>query len=228
MQCLVLAGGMATRLGSLTEARPKALLEINGRAFCDHQIELLRENGVQEIVFCIGHLGHLIRAHLQAAPGVSFVDEGQELRGTGGALRQAYDLGVLQPQFLLIYGDSYLPINYREVYQQGVARSAEVLMTVCRNQGRWDKSNARVADGRVEHYSKTAADAGFQYIDYGLAMFQREVLRAIPPRVKYDLAQLYETLSLEKRLLAYEVQERFFEVGSLSGIRDFSEYLTAR
>jgi NDP-sugar pyrophosphorylase family protein len=235
LQCAILAGGLATRLRPVTDTIPKALVPVAGRPFVDHQLAWLARDGVTDVVFCIGHLGDRIAEHVGdgSAHGlrVSYVDEGSDLRGTGGALRLAYDEGALAPVFAVLYGDSYLAVDVAQVRREFDEHEAPALMTVFRNEGRFDASNARLEDGWVVRYEKGLADpaaAGMHYIDYGLSILDRDaVLADVPPGAVADLATLYTRLAAERRLAGREVAERFYEVGSPSGLAELEAHLFA-
>src|ERR1700691_2559314 len=119
LQCVILAGGLGTRMKPYTSTVPKCLLPIVGRPFADWQLAWLASEGVDRVVYCIGHLGHLVREYVGngSAWGLkaSFVDEGTELLGTAGALRLAADRAVLDESFFVLYGDSYLSVNLTSV-----------------------------------------------------------------------------------------------------------------
>jgi NDP-sugar pyrophosphorylase family protein len=225
MQCLVLAGGLATRMRPATETIPKLLLPVAGRPFADVQLRWLADAGVTDVVLSIGHLGHRIRDYAGdgSAWGLSihYVDEGDRLRGTGGALRLAYDQGVLEKRFVVLYGDSFLSVDVKGAFAAFDRSGGDVLMTVFRNDGAFDRSNARLEGARVV-YDKRAADpasAGMHYIDYGLAIIDRDaVLPEVPSGEVLDLADLYHRLSLEGRVSGLEVTERFYEIGSPEGL----------
>ena len=233
-QCVILAGGLGTRMQHLTANVPKALIAVNGRPFIDHQLEWLQRHGVDEVVLSIGHLGQLLREHVADGQRfglrVCYVDEGSLLRGTAGALRFALDSGVLRERFLLTYGDSYLPIDFAACAQAFERSGAPALMTVVRNQGRWDRSNAIVEAGAIVLYDKrpSAADyARMQHIDYGLLAFQRSLIaERVPAGPRADLAVLLHELSLEQALAAYEVPTRFYEIGSPQGLADLEAFLS--
>lgn len=235
LQCVILAGGLGTRMKPITEAIPKALVPVNGEPFVDHQLRWLAAHGVDEVVFSIGHLGHLLREHVgdggRFGLAVRFVDEGEDLRGTAGALRLARDAGVLAPEFLLTYGDSYLPVDFGEVARAFQASGAPAMMVVFRNEGRWDRSNAVVAGGRVLLYDKrpAAADAArMEYIDYGLTALRRSVVEErVAAGARADLSDLLHALSIEGSLAAHEVTTRFYEVGSPQGLQDLERFLRA-
>ncbi len=230
MQCVILAGGLGTRMRPLTDHCPKTLLPVRGRPFAYHQLHWLAAQGVTEVVYAIGHQGQMIRRYWDSEPQpvgwIRYVDEGETLRGTGGALRLALEQGVLQESFLVIYGDSFLPIVFAPVWNAFLESGKPALMTVLRNEGRWDRSNAVYEDGRVVLYDKQGG-AAMQYIDYGLSAMRRAVLEGVTAE-KFDLADLFRDLSLQGKLAGFRVAERFYEVGSPAGLLALEAYLEAR
>jgi len=235
MQCVILAGGLATRMRPLTDTLPKALLVAAGRPFIDHQLEWLASVGVTKVLLSVGYRGEMLCDHVGDGSrwglAVSVVDEGTELRGTGGALRLAFDRGALDESFLVTYGDSFLPIDFSAVWRAFLAGGKPALMTVFRNAGRYDQSNAVFQDGQV-YYDKTRRSrptADFEFIDYGLSALQRSVItRLVPEHGKHDLATVFHELSLSGQLAGLEVGQRFFEIGSHSGLADFEQWLSTR
>jgi N-acetyl-alpha-D-muramate 1-phosphate uridylyltransferase len=227
MQCVILAGGLGTRMRPLTEACPKTLLPVRGRPFAWHQLQWLAAQGITEVIYCIGHQGDMIRRYWAGqrwpVPSVRFVDEGEQLRGTGGALRLALEEGVLDESFFVLYGDSFLPVEFGPVWQAFQASNQPALMTVLRNEGRWDRSNAIYQPGRVILYDKSNVP-GMQFIDYGLSCLRRDLFDGPTPA---DLATLFREISLQGRLAGFEVHQRFYEIGSPDGLRDFEQYLDA-
>jgi MurNAc alpha-1-phosphate uridylyltransferase len=235
LQCVILAGGIGTRMRPETEEIPKALLPVLERPFCDWQLELLAERGIERVLYSVGYRGEMIRDHVgdgsRFGLEVSYVDEGGRLRGTGGALRLAYDLGELEGAFFVLYGDSYLPTDYGAVERAWEETSLPALMVVHRNEGHWDASNAIYADGRVLLYDKDRpADRvdEMQWIDYGLSVLTRDAIgdRCIPGAVA-DLADLMRDLSRDGMLAGFEASERFYEGGSPEGLRDLEQYLSS-
>jgi NDP-sugar pyrophosphorylase family protein len=228
MQCVILAGGLGTRLRPLTETIPKALVPVAGKPFAHHQLRLLAAEGIRDVVYCIGYRGELIRDAVKDGSrfglDVVYVDEGAELRGTAGALRLALDEAALDDNFAVLYGDSYLPIELPPVWRAFEAAGLPALMTVLRNEDRWDSSNARFERGRVTLYEKGGAGADF--IDYGLSVLQQRIIaERVPARMIADLAELYRALSLEGSLAGHEVHNRFYEVGSPTGLADLDRHL---
>jgi len=226
--CVILAGGLAQRLGASAGNLPKALIPVRGRPFADHQLAWLADEGVEEIVYCIGHRGDQIREHVADGSrwglSVRYVDEGENLRGTGGALRLAYEKGVLTECFAVLYGDSYLQLDLPRVFEAFRTSGRPALMTVLRNEGRWDKSNADFDGNLVTRYSKLQSD--FEWIDYGLLVLERDVVAEIPAGQPSDLADLLSRLSEEGRLAGFEAKERFYEIGSPSGLAELEAFLT--
>jgi NDP-sugar pyrophosphorylase family protein len=220
----ILAGGLATRLRPITESIPKALVEIAGEPFLAHQLRLLRAAGYQRVVLCVGHLGEMVRDF--AGDGRAFglhVDysfDGPRLLGTAGALSKA--LPLLGEAFSAIYGDSYLPCDYAAAERAFAESGRLALMTVYRNEGQWDRSNVEFAGGRVVNYDKARQTPAMRHIDYGLGIFRREALEGATG----DLAEVYRDLVRRGELAAWESPERFYEIGSLEGIRDLTEFLT--
>jgi len=235
MQIVVLAGGLGTRMRSVSELVPKVMLPVvtGGREipFIHHQLNWLVKHGATEIVLSIGHKGQMIRdlvgSGAQFGVRVQYVDEGEKLRGTAGALRFAYDEGVLSEKFMLIYGDSFLPIDLQPVWAEFERVGEPALMTIYRNGGKFDRSNARWDGSRV-FYDKSADPVveRMDFIDYGLSVFKRDVIRdLVAANIKYDLADVMKKLSLDGHLAGFEVRERFYEIGSPVGLKDFQDYI---
>ncbi len=221
----ILAGGLATRLRPITEKIPKSLVEVAGEAFIGRQLDYLRRQRVRDVVLCIGYLGEMIEAVVgdgsRFGLHVSYSMDGPALLGTGGALRRAGPL--LGEACFVLYGDSYLPVDFGAIETEFWASGRPALMTVLYNQDRWDKSNVLFVDGKLQEYNKRAPRPDFSYIDYGLSIVRREILESYPANQAFDLATVYHSLSLEQRLHGYEVFKRFYEIGSPSGLQEADE-----
>jgi len=226
----ILAGGLATRLRRVTGEIPKALVDVAGQPFAARQIELLRRHGLTDIIFLVGHLGGQVRDALGdgARWGVRlrYVFDGPRALGTGGAVRQALpDLGEA---FFVIYGDSYLECDYAAVERAFTQAGKAGLMTVYRNDDRWDSSNVRFEGGRIVRYDKTHRTPDMHHIDYGLGAFRPPAFAAFAPDQPFDLAAVYQHLLATDDLAAFEVPDRFFEVGSPSGLEELRTHFAAR
>jgi NDP-sugar pyrophosphorylase family protein len=226
----------------LTDVRPKMLLPVAGRPFADHQLEWLARTGVTDVVMSIGYKGGMLRDHVgdgaRFGLRVAYVDEGEDLRGTAGALRLALAQGVLDDAFLVTYGDSFLPIDFGAVFGAFRASGQPALMTVFRNEGCWDTSNVifepsgDTGAGRVVLYDKKRATrpaADFAFIDYGLSALERRIVaEEVPAEGKADLADLFHALSLRGRLAGLEARERFHEIGSPEGLAELETWIAGR
>ncbi len=227
MQCVILAGGLGTRMAADCPGLPKSMIPVAGRPFLEIQLELLRKSGIGEVVLCVGHLSGKIEEYFgDGRPfGVRLVYSREEgrLLGTGGALRRA--LPLLEEEFLLLYGDSYLEVDYRSVFAYFSQVDQPVLMTVFRNQNRWVKSNVRFQDGKVTAFGKSPGSRKMDYIDYGLSVFSRETLKEIPGGEPFSLDRYYQRLAREGRLAGLEVSRRFYEIGTPEGLEELRHYL---
>jgi NDP-sugar pyrophosphorylase family protein len=226
----ILAGGLATRLRPLTETVPKSLLQVNGEPFAVHQLRLLQSKGIRRVVFCVAHLGesiqHAIGDGTALGLQVDYSFDGPALRGTAGAIRNA--LPKLGDPFFVMYGDSYLPCDYAAVARKFETADVLGMMTVFRNEGEWDTSNVEFEAGEIVAYSKTDRTPRMRYIDYGLGVFRAEAFQSLPAGKACDLAELYADLLRRKQLAAFEVRERFYEIGSPAGLRETADFLAAR
>jgi len=226
----ILAGGLATRLRPITEKIPKSLVPVAGKPFLAHQLDLLRSRGIRHAVLCIGHLGEMIQRGFGdgSAYGVKldYSFDGPKLLGTGGAIKRA--LPLLGGEFFVLYGDSYLPIEYRPV-AECFHRSGKLgLMTVYHNEGRYDTSNVVFRDGEIVVYDKKTKLPEMHHIDYGLSLFQSSVFDGYAADQVFDLAGVMGRLVREKQLAGYEVRERFYEMGSPAGLAELESLLQSK
>jgi NDP-sugar pyrophosphorylase family protein len=224
----ILAGGLARRLRPVTYTIPKALIDIAGEPFLAHQLRLLRGSGFERVVLCVGFLGEQIREFARDGRDyglqVEYSFDGPQLLGTAGAIRRA--LPLLGDNFCLIYGDSYLPCDYRAAQQVFLDSGKAALMSVFHNQGQWDASNVEFAGGRLIGYDKANRTPRMQHIDYGLGVFRSAAFEAVPADRPWDLAALYQDLLRRGELAAWESPTRFYEIGSVEGIKELTEFLS--
>ncbi len=222
----ILAGGLGSRLGDAVASTPKPLLPVAGRPFLFHQLDLLKRHGADRVVISIGYLGEQIEDAVGDGSGfgleVLYSRDGPRPIGTAGAVRQA--LPLLGDRFMVLYGDTYLRIDYQDVARASVRSGLPALMTVLRNQGRWDTSNVEYTPGRVVRYDKFSPNPEADYIDYGLSVLSPEALQVTDAR-ESDLATLFQALSAHGLLAGYEAVERFYEIGTPSSLVEASEFL---
>lgn len=223
----ILAGGLATRLSPLTDNIPKSMLEINGKPFIYWQLKLLAKSGVTKVVLCTSHKSDLIKNYVKTGEefgvDVTYSHDGEVQLGTGGAINLA--LPKLGNKFMVLYGDSFLPMDYfaaEKAYLQG---SSENMMTVYNNKLELDKSNIHYLKGKIVEYEKNAKKKNFEYIDYGLSFFSQSAFSGFNRNTFFDISEVIRKLVEKQNLGGYEVYNRFYEIGSVRGIDQLNEFL---
>ncbi len=223
----ILAGGLATRLHPVTQRIPKLLVDVAGEPFFTHQLRLLRAQGLTRLVLCVGYLGQMIvdRYGDGSAHGVriDYSFDGEKLLGTGGALIRA--LPMLGENFYVLYGDSYLPIDYPAAGRAFLVAGLEGLMTVYENRDRYDTSNVWFEDGRIRVYDKQTRLPQMRHIDYGLGVFRAAAFAGYPRGEVVDLATVQTDLCRRSQLAGHEVTQRFYEIGSPAGLTELDQLL---
>jgi N-acetyl-alpha-D-muramate 1-phosphate uridylyltransferase len=230
MQAVILAGGLATRMHPHTLTTPKALLEVSSRPFIAWQLEKLARSGFSNVVLCVGHLSERIRefvgdgAHFDLS--VRYSEDGPRLLGTAGALYKA--LGLLEPTFLVTYGDSYLPFDYAAPLGDLDAHADALgTMSVFPNAGQWDDSNTEVRGEHVVRYQKGSREPALDHIDYGAIALRRRVIEELPPGPQ-GLDAIQASLASAGQLRAWVAADRFYEIGSAAGLADLEAYLATQ
>lgn len=223
----LLAGGLGTRLGDLAAQIPKALVQVAGRPFLAHQLDLLASQSIREIVICCGHMGEAIAEY--AGDGrafgcnIRYSYDGPELLGTGGAIRKA--LPLLGLEFWVMYGDTYLTAPFALLLDTFSRERKPACMTVLHNENRWDTSNVEFTDGKLLRYSKQRRTPAMRHIDYGLSLFTAEAFREWTDIHAFDLSHLQEQLAKQGKMAACEVNERFYEIGTPPALRETERFL---
>jgi len=224
---LILAGGLGTRLGKLTDTTPKVLVEVAGNPFIYHQLNLLKSKGITKVILALGYYGEKVKGFVENISdidlNISFSFDGEQPLGTGGAILNSLDL--LDDSFFVMYGDSYLDTDYSAIVNYFLDNKKMGLMTVLQNKNNWDKSNIQFSDGRIIKYDKDMYSEQMHYIDYGLGILNKTTFDGFEKGMKFDLSEIYKKLIKEDEMLAYEIKARFYETGSLKGIEETAEYI---
>jgi NDP-sugar pyrophosphorylase family protein len=227
---VILAGGLATRLGTLTRDRPKCLVDVNGEPFLFHQLRALKSQGGGRVLMCLGYLGEQVVEAVGDGSAfrleVEYAFDGPNLLGTAGAIRRVIDR--LQGSFFVLYGDSYLECDYAAAQTAFQDSGKLAMMTIFANQEQWDSSNVEFSGGRILAYDKVDRNPAMRHIDYGLGLFDSRAFEVVPEGKAFDLAQVYQAMLLRDQLAALEVFERFYEVGSYAGLEETRWHLAAR
>jgi len=226
MQIVILCGGLATRLYPLTKKTPKSMVKIRGKPFLEYQIELFKKNKIYNILLSTGYLSEQIEEYFKNGEkfGVKIrYSKEEKLLDTGGALKKAKPF--LEKEFFIIYGDSYLPINFQKVFYYFKKFNKLGLMCVYKNYGKIEPSNVIVKEGLVEKFDKENPNQpGMVWIEYGLNIFKREVLDLVEKEV-FPLGDYFKELIKKKELLAYEVAQRYYQIGDFKGMKEFENYI---
>jgi histidinol-phosphate phosphatase family protein len=217
-QAVILAGGRGTRLKTLTETRPKPMIEIAGKPFLAYQIEQLRDQGFRKILLLLGYLPEVVRDYcgdgklwgVQIDYSVSAVEN-----ETGRRLKLAEPL--LDPYFLLLYCDNYWPMPFAKMWARFAAADVAAMLTVYTNKDGYTQNSIRLsADGYVEVYDKSRATPGLQGVEISYGIFNRSLIEQLPgDNVSFEGA-LYSTLAAQRQLLAYVTDHRYYSVGSIA------------
>jgi N-acetyl-alpha-D-muramate 1-phosphate uridylyltransferase len=221
----ILAGGLGQRLGHRTARAPKPLADVGGEPFVFHQLRLLAEHGADRVVLCVGYLGEMIEERVGTTRygiAIEYSYDSPQLDGTLGAIRRA--LPLLGDRFLVLYGDTYLRLDYGAAAGEWIKSDAPALMTVLRNDGRWDTSNVVYADRRVLVYDKENLTSDMHWIDYGLGGLKGDALGAVDER-EGDLAALYRRLAQTGSLYGFLATERFYEIGTPTALAETEAFL---
>jgi N-acetyl-alpha-D-muramate 1-phosphate uridylyltransferase len=223
----ILAGGFATRLHPILKDIPKSMIDICGKPFIDWQLSLLSDSGVKRVVLCTSYKSEKIEEYVgngsKYGIEVRYSKDGPTQLGTGGAIKKATE--ILEENFMVLYGDSYLPINYSTIQNAFQNINETALMTIYKNDNAFDTSNVNFENGKVKKYSKTPDSIEFRHIDFGLSIFNKSIFNRYSLNKNFDLSDVFSGLCKDNQLAAFEVKERFYEVGSVSGIRDLSDYI---
>ena len=213
-QAVILAGGRGTRLAPLTDARPKPLVEIAGRPFLDHLLEMIRGQGIERVVMLLGYRAEMIVDHLGDGSrfGLEIVHSvTPEADETGRRLRAAAEL--LDPEFLLMYCDNYWPLPLERLWRRYESSGVPMQITVYDNVDGYTRDNVRVEDGLVTVYDKSRTAPGLHGVDIGYAILRRELLDRLPDSNPSFEAALYPDLVAERKLAAFVTGHRYYSIG---------------
>jgi len=227
MQAVILAGGLGTRLRPLTETIPKPMMSIKGRPFLEYELLLLKSHGIHDYVLCVGYLGEKIEEYFGDGSnfGVTIRYSHDTLAGPAGALKRAEDL--LEDIFFVTYGDAYLRLDYEQVMEYFTEKKELGLMTVYENRNNYGKSDLVVRDGYVVRYDKKKNNEAMNWINFGVSLLRKKALELIPKdRSFVDEEEFYGNLIERKELLAYEVRERFYEIGNPASLQEFEKFVS--
>ena len=227
---LIICGGLGTRLYPITKNLPKSLIEINNRPFIYWQLKYIEQQGFKDIHLCLGNMGEMVEEAVKKFKlinlNITFSYDGDKLLGTGGAIVNA--LSNVTDDLFIQYGDSYLPVNYKKIQNSYLSNDKKILMSIIKNNNKWDKSNVIYKDSKLLEYNKKNYSDNMEYIDYGLSIVSKTIFESYNQKETIDLADIFQKASINSQIIGYEVSEKFYEIGSKEGIKDFKEYLNLK
>lgn len=230
MQAVILAGGLGTRLKPVTQQVPKVMVPVNGKPFLLHLLELLKSQGINDVILCIGYKGEQIKNFFgngnRFGLRICYSEEKGELLGTGGALKQAQSL--LDGHFFVINGDTYLPISYGDIESYFTRCGKKALMVVYDNKEDTGVKNNVELDGNlmVIRHEKGKLDPSLRHVEAGVLVLSQEALDFIEKVHQVSLeAGLYPILIKQRELAAYITKQRFYDIGTPEQLKTFGDYL---
>jgi len=227
MQIVILCGGLATRLGNLAKNTPKSMMEINSKPFLEHQIEKLKKQGLKDIVLCVGHLSRQIEEYFgngkKFGVKIKYSYDGEKQLGPIGAVKNAESL--LDDDFFIMYGDSYLSVDFQKAYSDFKKTNKSALMVVYKNQDKYDKSNLIVDNNMVIGYGAEDKTKEMIFIDYGTSVLSKKTLESVPENTMYSTGEFFSELIKKNQLCAYEAKKRFYHIGNLEALEELEKYI---
>jgi histidinol-phosphate phosphatase family protein len=217
-QAVILAGGRGERMRPWTDLRPKPMLEIAGKPFLEHLIELLRDQGFERVLLLLGYLPEPVQNYFgdgrRWGVRIEYSVTGVEDL-TGQRLRQAE--AKLDDCFLLLYCDNYWPLRMDRMWERFLAANVPAMLTVYSNKDDYTKDTLKVdAAGFVTHYDKQRRTAGLKGTEISYAILRKELLRRLPAgNVSFEEA-LFPALAQERQLAAYLTDHRYYSIGGLA------------
>jgi N-acetyl-alpha-D-muramate 1-phosphate uridylyltransferase len=219
MQIVIMAGGLGTRLRPLTYDIPKPMIPIHGKPYLWYQLDYLKKYHLNHILILAGYLGQQIEnyfgngSELDIKIQYSFESEPM---GTGGGLKFAAPL--LEDEFMVIYGDSFLPIDLSDLIKTYRFMKSTGLLVVYDN--RFGDSNVKnnvAIDGNnlILKYQKNTDDDSLNYVESGISVFNKSICELIPANKKTSLEEeIFPKLIDNKKLKAYITTQRFYDIGT--------------
>jgi NDP-sugar pyrophosphorylase family protein len=225
MQCLILAGGLGTRIKSISGDKPKALLPVGPQTFIDWQLQWLKILGITKVIMAIGHGGEQIVKHITEKSGderyplIEFSFDGPKLLGTGGAIRNA--CVNLESDFIVTYGDTVVFLDVLKMMLAHKASGKPVTLTIFKNANQGDKSNVIFRDGRLIIYDKFNRTPEMDHIDYGMCVLNKLYFLNHTEEGAFDFSHFLTQTSKISLVEPFFAKKLFLEVGSVEGYNEF-------
>ncbi len=219
MQAVVLAGGLGERMRPLTHITAKLMLKVYGKPFLEHQIESLKASGVTDIVILVGHLAGQIKSYFGNGErfSVNIVYSEDDMLGTGGAIKNAE--GILDEAFIVLNGDTYLPIDYQGIVKRFYAEKKPALMVLYDNTENIGKNNVAVMNGVISEYNNKETKPYFTHLDAGVSVFSKNIFDSMDKKI-FSLDDVYMNLIPKRQLSNFVTSQRFLDIHFLERLEN--------
>lgn len=232
-QAVILAGGQGLRLRPFTKNNPKPMILVNGKPFLEYLIELLKENGIKEVLILTGYLADKIEKYFGDGSnfGISikysytpFLNERGKENESGIRLKNAQNL--LDDLFLLLYCDNFWPLNLRQLTNFFKTHPSDALVTVYSNLDNSTKNNMLIDDkGYVIKYDKKRQEKNLNGVDIGFFIINKMILRFLPKSNSQFEKVILPKLIQTRRLSAYSTQHKYYSISDLQRVKLLERYL---
>ncbi len=221
-QAVILCGGLGRRLLPTTKTIQKCMIDINGKPFIEHLIENITEQGVNDIVMCVGHLNDQIRDYFSGYPNTIRYSIETKPLGTAGAIRNASSL--LDKEFFLINGDTFIDFPLKELSDNFEFCNKVGIMLVYDNHCHKIAPNNILLDDTIILSYMTHEASYLNGVDAGVGIYSKKLLDYIP-KGNSSLIDIYYKLVRERQLCGIMTSKRFYDIGTPERLKIFQELI---
>lgn len=226
-QAVIMAGGKGTRLRPVTNNLPKAMVPANDKPFLEHLLIMLKKRGVTDIVLCVSYLGEQIKSYFgdgtKFGLNIVYSYDGEELLGTGGALKKTESL--LNNSFFFINGDVYYDLDYRKIAEEFEKNPTLGLMVVYHNRDKITQNNVIVQKGKLLRYDRDRIDPKLNEVDGSVYVFKKEILDMLPEGKSALEIETFQKLIDSNQFRVYMPENRYYTNGTPEKLKLFEKHL---
>ena len=226
-QAVILAGGVGARLRPLTYKIPKPMITLNSKPFLEYSIDLLKENGIEEVILLLGYLPEKIKEYFGDGSkfGINIkYSIGDVSFETGKRIKNVEEL--LDDNFLLMYCDNYWPLNLKKLAEYHDNHNVLATVTIYTNKDNFTKSNMKVdGKGYVTLYDKSRKEKNLSGVDIGFFIISKKVLKLMPNTNFSFEREILPKLIEKKQLAGYLTDHRYYSIGNLERLLITEKFL---
>jgi D-glycero-D-manno-heptose 1,7-bisphosphate phosphatase len=229
-QAVIVAGGLGSRLQPFTDHMPKPMIEINGKPLLEHLIQLLKTEGIEEIVLCLGYLPEKIKNYFGDGSRLGIpirYSVGDVSFGSAKRVKHAEEL--LDEHFLLMYADNYWPLHLEKLRRFYESKNVLMTMTVYLNKDKFTENNVLLdSNGFVRRYDKKRGAQDLNCVDIGFFILNKEVVRAMPDTPSLMIYEIFPDLIERNQLAAMTTDHRYCGLSKIDRLPFVRDFLTDR